>query len=95
DFTRRDLKRNVKFLSKREARKKFNADMAITYKLPVMEALNSLVGQKGKEYTHCDVLMIHKNDLGPVFLYCFYTDEGYKHRKQYYNKLENAVGFKQ
>ncbi|MEA4918436.1 hypothetical protein, partial [Proteiniphilum sp.] len=42
DFTRRDLKRNVKFLSKREARKKFNADMAITYKLPVMEALNSL-----------------------------------------------------
>ena len=95
DFTQKDLKRNVKFLSRREARKKFNADMAITYKLPVIENINYIIEQKGKEYTHCDVLMIHKNDLGPIFLYCFYTDEGYKHQKQYYNKLEKAIGFKQ
>lgn len=93
DFSQKDLEKSVRFLSKRKALKKFNADMVATYTLPVVEA-NYIIEQKGKDYIHCDVLMLHKNDLGPVFLYRFYTDEGYKNRKNYRNKLEKAVGFK-
>jgi hypothetical protein len=38
--------------------------------------------------------MLQKNDLGPVFFYCFYTDEGYENWKSYIKKLEKTIKVK-
>ena len=91
-FSMKDLKKNVQYLPNKYAKSQFNADTVILYSLPVKPVNGDKKFQE--KYSHCEVLMMQKNDLGPVFLYCFYSDEGYKNREKYFKKMEKAIGFK-
>jgi len=91
-FTLNDLKKNVYYYPDEYTKRVFNADTAISYSLPIKRVgLNSNVKWK---YTNCEVLMIHKNDLGPIFFYSFFTKKGYKNRQEYLEKLEKSIKFK-
>jgi hypothetical protein len=95
-FTVDDLKNNIIFLPTDYAQDVFNADLVVNYSLPLVKAGSlNYYGKNAKiDYTHSEVFIIHKNDIGPVFFYCFYSDEGYKNRRKYLDQLEKAVGFK-
>ena len=71
----------------------FHADTVIRYSLPV----KPVNGDKSfaKRYAHCEVLLLQKNDIGPVVFYCFFTKAGYKKRNDYFSKLEQAFSFNQ
>ena len=90
-FSMKDLKENVNYHPDAYAKNVFNADTVISYSLPVKRVgWNSHVKRK---YTNCEVLLIHKNDLGPIVFYSFFTKKGYKNREKYLDKLEKSVRF--
>jgi hypothetical protein len=92
DFSIHDLRENVHYLSGESAKTQFNVDTVIRYPLPV----KPVNGDKAfvKKYSRCEVLLLQKNDIGPLILYCFYTNKGYKKRMEYQAKLEKSVRFK-
>jgi hypothetical protein len=69
----------------------FNSDTVIRYVLPLKE----LFTKDNVEYTKGEVLILYKNNMGPIFFYCFYTDEGYENRDVYMKKLEKSMKLKQ
>jgi hypothetical protein len=89
-----DFRENVDYCSVEYARETFNADTVICYNLPVKNVKSYVFNENKVKYDICEVLALIKNDLGPVFFYCFYTNEGYKNRKEYMEKLEKSVRFK-
>ena len=92
NFSMKDMKENVSYYPDEYAKNVFNADTVISYSLPVKRVgWNSSVKWK---YSHCEVLMLHKNDLGPIFFYSFFTKKGYKNRDKYIDKLEKSIRFK-
>jgi hypothetical protein len=92
NFTIQDLKKHVHYFSDSYAKTKFNADTVISYTLPVQPVNGDRTFKK--KYSKCEVFMLQKNDIGPVFFYCFYTKKGYKKRSEYMEKLEQAFEFK-
>jgi hypothetical protein len=92
-FSMKDMEKNVHYLSNDSGEIPFNADIAVQYPLPV----KNVNGDRKfpKKYSRCEVLLLHKNNLGPLVLYCFYTDEGYKKRREYMEKLEKSIRFKE
>jgi len=91
-FSMKDLEKNVKFITGKNGQLPFNADKAIRYRLPV-KPVNGDVSFP-KKYSNCEVLILHKQDLGPVIFYCFFTKDGYKKRDDYFAMLEKAFVFK-
>jgi hypothetical protein len=91
-FSVKDLKINVHYFPDSYAKTKFNADTVLIYTLPV----KPVNGNKAfsRKYSRCEVLVIQKKDIGPVFFYCFYTGKGYKKRDNYMEKLEKTIKFK-
>lgn len=92
DFSMKDMKKNVRYLSNEYAQTQFNADTVICYSLPV----KPINGDKKlqKKYSRCEVLLLQKNNLGPVVFYCFFTNEGYKNREKYLGQLGKSLRFK-
>ena len=88
-----DLKKHVEYMYGENGQNPFNADTVIRYSLPV----KPVNGDKSftKRYAHCEVLLLQKNDIGPVVFYCFFTKAGYKKRNDYFSKLEQAFAFKE
>ena len=94
-FSMKDLKENVYYYPEVYAKEVFNADTVISFSLPVKKIKNEVFEKnKNRNYVKCEVLVLHKNDLGPLFLYCFFTDKGYKNRDEYMAKFAKAVKFK-
>ena len=92
NFSMKDMKENVSYYPDEYAKNVFNADTVISYSLPIKRVgWNSNVKWK---YTNCEVLLIHKNDLGPILFYSFFTKKGYKNREKYMDKLEKSIRFK-
>jgi hypothetical protein len=91
DFSMKDMEKNVRYLSSEYAQTQFNADTAICYSLPV----KPINGDKKlqKKYSRCEVLLLQKNNLGPVVFYCFFTNKGYKNRKKYLDQLGRSLKF--
>ena len=88
-----DLKKHVEYMYGENVQNPFNADTVIRYSLPV----KPVNGDKSftKKYAYCEVLLLQKNDIGPVVFYCFYTKAGYKKRNDYFSKLEQTFSFNQ
>ena len=88
-----DLNKDIDYLPEKNGQMPYNADIVIKYPLPV----KPVNGDKSfpKKYSHCEVLLLQKTDIGPIVFYCFFTNKGYKQREVYYAKLEKAFSFKQ
>jgi len=91
-FSMKDLEKNVKFITGKNGQLPFNADKTIRYPLPVKPVNGDI--SFPKKYSNCEVLILHKQDLGPVIFYCFFTKDGYKKRDDYFAMLEKAFVFK-
>lgn len=81
-------------LSEEKDKKIFHADNVVHYTLPVVKTNNYSITKINVEYTHCEVIAIHKNNIGPVFFYCFFSDKGYVNREKHLSKLKKSFRFK-
>lgn len=87
-ITLNDIKKEIRYLSEKDAMDGFNADTLITYKIALIEG-----EQFRNRYNHCDVLVLYKRDVGECSIYCFYTDRGYIHKKMYQEELTKMFKF--
>ena len=88
-----DLKNNIEYVSPKDGQMPFDADIVIKYPLPVKPVNGDKYFQK--RYSHCEVLLLQKNDVGPIVFYCFFTKDGYMKREDYFSQLEKAFYFDQ
>lgn len=76
----------IKYYSKKAAKKKFNADYALTY--PIVLKKHSY----GKEF--CQVIVIQKNKRGTLRLLCFYNKKSRPNLKKYLKMAEEVFYFR-
>lgn len=78
----------LKYYSTKSAKKKFNADRALTYPLLLGQAKSFL----GKEY--CQAIVLQKNTRGSIKMYCYYNKMKKKELKKYLKAAEEIFYFR-
>lgn len=71
------------------ARRAFNADSVFVCRLPIKPLV-----QDGETYTHCHKMYLWKKGKSMVYMAWFFTDEGEKRKKEYFEKLNTHIWFK-
>ena len=81
-------KRYVTYYAPADAKRKFNADTAITYSV----RLDPGEYYKGK-YNHLDALFIQRKGRGYVNFFCFYTDKAKENFSAYWKAMEGVFRY--
>lgn len=81
-------KEYVDFYSPKEAKRKFNADNAISYSIP-MPADEPYEDK----YNNLKILILQKNDRSFVTIYCLYTDKAKERLPKYWRGVERIFRY--
>lgn len=80
----------IKYYSPKEAKKKFNADCALSYHLVIGEEKH--VVREEKEY--CKVYVLQKNERGYIRMLCYYKKMSRRQLNKYLKLAENVFHFR-
>jgi hypothetical protein len=84
----RDYKKYIIYYSPEEAKRKFNADTAISFRIKLDS--NDYYEEK---YNHLDALFLQKKGRGYINFYCFYTDSDIKRLPEYWKAIEEVFKY--